>query len=181
MWQWWVRRGLLGGLSEHEIVGVLAHELSYIKRYDTLIMTISAALAGAIGMLANFLLFFAGGRDNERNHPLGILGGLVIMLLAPLAASLVQLAISRTREFVADKGSAEIAGQPLWLAEARIHIHQSASHIPNREAEHNPATAHLFIVNPLGTTRLDGLFSTHPPVHERVARLRAMSMTQKSK
>src|SRR5262249_59076096 len=119
--------------------------------------------------------FFAGGRNSERNHPLGALAGVVIMLLAPLAATLVQLAISRTREYAADQGGAEIAGEPLWLARALAHIHNSAAHVPNYEAEHNPATAHLFIVNPLSGAHFGSLFSTHPPVQERIARLEAMA------
>jgi heat shock protein HtpX len=172
-----VTRGLLNILPDHEIAGVLAHELAHVKHYDTLTMTITATLAGAIGMLANFLLLFAGRRNDERNHPLGALGGLVIMLLAPLAATLVQLAISRTREYAADQGGAEITGQPMWLAQALAHIHNNVD-IPNLEAEHNPATAHLFIINPLSGAHLSRLFSTHPPVEERIARLTAMAQAR---
>ena len=170
-----VTRGLLQRLPEHEVAGVLAHELAHVKHYDTLTMTVTATLAGAIGMLANFLFFFGGGRSDERNNPLGLVGGLLLMLLAPLAATLVQLAISRTREYAADQGGAEITGQPMWLAQALAHIHDSAAHIPNEQAEHNPATAHLFIVNPLLGGHLDSLFSTHPPVEERIARLTALT------
>ena len=170
-----VTSGLLRILPEHEIAGVLAHELAHVKHYDTLTMTVTATLAGAIGMLANILFFFGGSRGGERNHPLGAVAGLVILLLAPLAATLVQLAISRTREYAADQGAAEITGQPIWLAQALAHIHDGARHIPNVEAEHNPATAHLFIVNPLSGERLGSLFSTHPPVEERIARLTAMA------
>jgi heat shock protein HtpX len=173
-----VTRGLLNTLPEQEVVGVLAHELAHVKHYDTLTMTITATLAGAIGMLANFLFFFAGNRNNERNGGLGAVAGLLIMLLAPLAATLVQLAISRTREFAADEGGAEITGQPMWLAQALAHIHNSAAHIPNHEAEHNPATAHLFIINPLSGAHLGSLFSTHPPVQERIARLEAMAYSK---
>jgi heat shock protein HtpX len=173
-----VTRGLLNRLPDQEIIGVLAHELAHVKHYDTLTMTITATLAGAIGMLANFLFFFAGGRNSERNHPLGALAGVVIMLLAPLAATLVQLAISRTREYAADQGGAEITGEPLWLARALAHIHNSAAHVPNYEAEHNPATAHLFIVNPLSGAHFGSLFSTHPPVQERIARLEAMAYSK---
>jgi len=173
-----VTHGLLRTLPENEIAGVLAHELAHVKHYDTLTMTITATLAGAIGMLANFLFFFAGGRNDQRNHPLGALGGLVIMLLAPLAATLVQFAISRTREYAADRGGAEITGQPMWLAEALAHIHNTAAQIPNYEAEHNPATAHMFIINPLSGAHLGGLFSTHPPVQERIARLTAMAQAR---
>jgi heat shock protein HtpX len=175
-----VTHGLLRRLPEPEIAGVVAHELAHVKHYDTLTMTITATLAGAIGMLANFLFFFSGGRDDDRNNPLGALGGLVIMLLAPLAATLVQLAISRTREYAADQGGAEITGQPMWLAQALAHIHESAMHTPNMEAEHNPATAHMFIINPLTGAHLGSLFSTHPPIEERIARLTAMAQQGRS-
>lgn len=170
-----VTSGLLRTLPEREVAGVLAHELAHVKHYDTLTMTITATLAGAIGVLANFLLLFGGSRDRERNSGIGMIGGLVIMLLAPLAATLVQLAISRTREYAADQGGAELTGQPMWLAEALAHIHNSAVQIPNFKAEHNPATAHLFIINPLSGAHLGSLFSTHPPVEERIARLTAMA------
>lgn len=173
-----VTRGLLRQLPEHEITGVLAHELAHVRHYDTLTMTITATLAGAIGMLANMLFFLGGGRSNERNNPLGLAGLLLMMLLAPLAATLVQLAISRTREYAADQGGAEITGQPMWLAQALAHIHDSAARIPNETAEHNPATAHMFIVNPLSGAHLDSLFSTHPPIGERIARLTAMARRQ---
>ena len=165
-----VTRGLLRTLPEREVAGVLAHELAHVKHYDTLTMTVTATLAGAIGMLANFLFFFTPGRNDERNHPLGLVGGLLIMLLAPLAATLVQLAISRTREYAADQAGAEIVGQPLWLAQALAHIHAGAAQIPNEDAERNPATAHLFIINPLSGAHFGSLFSTHPPVEERIAR-----------
>lgn len=173
-----VTSGLLRTLPEREVAGVLAHELAHVKHYDTLTMTITATLAGAIGMLANFLLLFGGSRDRERNSGIGMIGGLVIMLLAPLAATLVQLAISRTREYAADQGGAELTGQPMWLAEALAHIHNSAVQIPNFKAEHNPATAHLFIINPLSGAHLGSLFSTHPPVEERIARLTAMAQAR---
>jgi heat shock protein HtpX len=173
-----VTRGLLNLLPEREIAAVLAHELAHVRNYDTLTMTITATLAGAIGMLANFLFFFTPSRDEERNHT-GVIATLVIMLLAPLAATLVQLAISRTREYAADKAGAEIVGQPMWLAQALAHIHDAAAQIPNEDAEHNPATAHLFIINPLSGAHFGKLFSTHPPVRERIARLTAMT-TMKS-
>ncbi|HET9020201.1 MAG TPA: M48 family metalloprotease, partial [Acetobacteraceae bacterium] len=138
---------------------------------------ITATLAGAIGMLANMLFFFTPGRNGERNQP-GAITGLLIMLLAPLAAALVQMAISRTREYAADKAGAEIVGQPIWLAQALAHIHAGAEQIPNEAAERNPATAHLFIINPLSGAHLDRLFSTHPPVEERIARLREMAQAR---
>ncbi len=170
-----VTTGLLRALSQRELAGVLAHELAHVKHRDTLTMTITATLAGAIGMLANFLFFFGAGRSNERNNPLGGVGGLLVMLLAPLAATLVQMAISRTREYAADRAGAEIVGQPIWLAQALARIHDTAQHVPNAAAEHNPATAHLFIINPLSGAHFGNLFSTHPPVEERIARLTAMA------
>jgi heat shock protein HtpX len=173
-----VTRGLMRMLPEREVAGVLAHELAHVKHYDTLTMTVTATLAGAIGMLANFLFFFGGGRGEERSNPLGAVGVLVVMLLAPLAATLVQMAISRTREFSADRGGAEISGDPMALAQALAHIHEGTARIPNMEAEQNPATAHMFIMNPLSGAHLDSLFSTHPPVEERIARLTAMAQAQ---
>lgn len=170
-----ITRGLLQALPQEEIAGVLAHELAHVKNRDTLTMTVTATLAGAIGMLANWLFFLAPGHGDDRNHPLGLITGLVVMLLAPLAATLVQLAISRTREFAADEEGAAITGQPLRLASALGRIESIAHHAPNFLAERNPATAHLFIVNPLSGARLDALFATHPPVEERIARLRAIA------
>jgi heat shock protein HtpX len=162
--------GLLRRLSSEEIAGVMAHELAHVRNRDTLTMTVTATVAGAISMLANFALFFGG----NRNNPLGILGVILVAILAPLAAMLVQMAISRAREFEADRIGAEICGQPLWLASALEKIHDLAGRIDNREAEANPATAHLFIVNPLHAHRVDSLFATHPRVEERVRRLRDM-------
>ncbi len=164
--------GLLKRLSHEEIAGVMAHELAHVQNRDTLIQTITATLAGAIGMLANFAFFFARG---GRNNPLGIVGVLLVMILAPLMAALVQMAISRAREYEADKRGAEICGRPLWLASALERIQEGASRIDNESAERNPATAHMFIVNPLHAHAVDGLFSTHPPTRERVRRLRAMA------
>jgi heat shock protein HtpX len=170
-----VTTGLLRAMPEHEIAGVLAHELAHVKNRDTLTMTITATLAGAIGMLANWLFFLSPGRDNGRGHPLGLFASLIVMFLAPLAATLVQLAISRTREFAADEEGARISGEPLWLADALARLENHTRRVPNFFAESNPATAHLFIVNPLSGVRLDSLFATHPPIEERVARLRAMA------
>lgn len=166
--------GLLNMLDEREIAGVMAHELAHVKNRDTLVMTITATLAGAIGMLANFAMFFGRGRDS-RDNPLGPLGGILVMILAPIAAALVQFAISRTREYGADEGGAAISGDPLALASALAKLEQGARHVPNRDAEANPATAHLFIINPLNGHGADNLFSTHPSTANRVARLQAMA------
>ena len=166
-----VTTGLIQRMTMEEVAGVLGHELTHIRNRDTLIMTITATLAGAISMLANFALFFGG----NRNNPLGIVGVILIMILAPLAAMLVQLAISRGREYEADRGGAEISGHPLWLAGALQKLEGARRQIENEEAERNPATAHLFIVNPLGQRSMDSLFSTHPATANRVARLTAMA------
>ena len=131
-----------------------------------------ATIAGAVSMLANFAIFFGG---HSRNNPLGIIGAILIMILAPLAAALVQMAISRTREYAADAGGAEICGQPLWLASALAKLEQGALRIENEEAEANPATAHMFIVNPLHTHSIDNLFSTHPNTENRIRRLRQLA------
>ncbi|WP_119165166.1 zinc metalloprotease HtpX [Algihabitans albus] len=163
--------GLLQRLSTEEVAGVMAHELAHVKNRDTLIMTITATLAGAISMLANFALFFGG----NRNNPLGLIGTLALMILAPLAAGLVQMAISRSREYEADRIGAEISGRPLWLASALEKIQASAAQIDNQPAERNPATAHMFIINPLHAQAVDSLFSTHPNTTNRVSRLRALA------
>ena len=163
--------GLLEILSREEVAGVMAHELAHVKNRDTLIMTITATLAGAISMLANFAFFFGG---HSRNNPLGMVGTLLLMILAPTAAMLVQMAISRTREYQADRIGAEICGQPLWLASALEKLEHGAQHIENEAAEEHPATAHLFIINPLHAHSIDSLFSTHPNTANRVQRLREM-------
>lgn len=163
--------GLLRVLSDEEVAGVMAHELAHVQNRDTLIMTITATIAGAISMLANFALFFGG----NRNNPLGIIGTILIMILAPLAAMLVQSAISRTREYAADRRGAEICGNPIWLASALEKLQRGAEHIDNPEAENNPATAHMFIVNPLHARSIDNLFSTHPNTENRVAALHEMA------
>ena len=167
-----VTQGLLRRLSAEETAGVLAHELAHIRNRDTLTMTVTATLAGAISMLANFGLFFGG----NRNNPLGFVGVLLIAILAPLAAMLVQMAISRAREYEADRIGAEICGRPLWLAAALEKISGAAQAIDNQPAERNPATAHLFIINPLHAHKVDGLFTTHPSTAERVARLRQQAV-----
>ena len=141
--------GLLRRLSSEEAAGVMAHELAHVKNRDTLTMTITATIAGAVGMLANFGLFFGG----SRNNPLGIVGVLLMAILAPMAAALVQMAISRSREYEADRIGAEICGQPLWLASALEKIQAAAGQIDNQPAERNPATAHMFIINPAPRSR----------------------------
>ncbi|MEO1102188.1 MAG: zinc metalloprotease HtpX [Pseudomonadota bacterium] len=160
-------RGLLKMMTREEVAGVMAHELAHVKNRDALIMTITATIAGAVSMLANFAFLF--GRN--RNNPLGIVGVIIAMIVAPMAAMLVQMAISRTREYAADKLGGEICGQPLWLASALNRLEGGRS-IPNNEAEAVPATAHMFIINPLSGARLDGLFSTHPKTQKRIAKLR---------
>ncbi|WP_138465465.1 zinc metalloprotease HtpX [Poseidonocella sp. HB161398] len=165
-----VTSGLLRTLSREEVAGVVAHELAHIRNRDTLIMTITATFAGAISMLANFALFFGGSRER-----MGIAGTIAMMILAPLAASLVQMAISRSREYEADRIGAEICGNPEWLASALEGLGRTAPRIDNMAAERNPATAHMFIVNPLHGGKMDNLFATHPATENRVAALRAMS------
>lgn len=145
-----VTTGLVSQLSREELAGVIAHELAHIKHHDTLLMTITATIAGAISMLAQFGMFFGGNRDN--NNGLGIVGSILMMILAPLGAMLVQMAISRTREYAADNLGARIVGQPMWLASALVKIEGAAHQVPNFEAERNPATAHMFIINPLSGT-----------------------------
>jgi heat shock protein HtpX len=164
--------GLLQTLSREEIAGVMAHELGHVRNRDTLTMTITATIAGAISMLANFAFFFGGNRDN--NNPLGFVGILIAAIVAPLAALLVQMAVSRTREYSADRAGAEISGQPRALASALAKISNAAHRIPNMAAERNPASAHLFIVNPLSGARMDNLFSTHPATENRIAALLEM-------
>jgi heat shock protein HtpX len=164
-----VTSGLLGQVTNQELTGVIAHELGHVRNHDTLTMTITAVIAGAIGMLAN-MAFFMG----DRRNPLGLVGILLVTMLAPFAAILVQSAISRSREFEADKAGAELTGRPLWLANALAAIDASAQRTPNPEADANPATAHMFIINPLHGG-MSGLFASHPSTEERIARLRAMA------
>jgi heat shock protein HtpX len=168
-----VTTGLLERLNRDELAGVLAHELGHVKHRDTLVMTITATLAGAISMLANFGFYFGGG--NRNSDGIGPIGGLMLVILAPLAAALVQFGISRGREYEADRIGAEISGRPLSLASALRKIASAAEQIPNPPAERNPASAHLFIVNPLSGARMDNLFSTHPNVENRIARLDEMA------
>lgn len=159
--------GLIGLLSRDEIRGVMAHELAHVKNRDTLTMTVTATIAGAVAMLANFALFFG---DRDRNP----LVGLAIMFLAPIAASLVQMAISRAREYEADRIGAEIGGDPEALARALQKIESYAKQRVNVDAERNPAMAHLFIINPLSGQGADNLFSTHPSTQNRITQLMRM-------
>ena len=166
--------GIMRVLGERELRGVMAHELAHVKHRDILISTISATMAGAISMLANFAMFF-GGRDGE-GRPANPIAGLLVMLLAPLAASLIQMAISRAREFEADRQGAAISGDPQALASALQKIHHAARGMPLAAAERHPETAQMLIMNPLSGQGLRGLFSTHPSTEERVARLMAMAV-----
>ncbi|HEX2542182.1 MAG TPA: zinc metalloprotease HtpX [Caldimonas sp.] len=165
--------GIMRVLTDRELRGVMAHELAHVAHRDILLSTISATMAGAISMLANFAVFF-GGRDSE-GRPANPIAGLAVAMLAPLAASLIQMAISRAREFEADRGGAELCGDPRALASALQKIHAYARGTPMEAAERNPATAQMMIVNPLSGGGLSGLFSTHPTTEERVARLLAMA------
>jgi heat shock protein HtpX len=165
--------GLLQRLSHEEVAAVMAHELAHVQHRDTLTMTIVATLAGAISMLGNFAFFLGGSREN--NNPFGFVGVLVAMIVAPFAAMIVQMAVSRTREYEADRRGAEICGNPLWLASALNKIARGAEQIPNEDAERNPAMAHLFIINPLHGERMDNLFSTHPSTENRIAALQDMA------
>jgi heat shock protein HtpX len=169
-----VNTGLLKLLSPEEVAGVLSHELAHVRNRDSLTMTMTAVIAGAIGMLAQFAFFF-GASGNRRDNPLGPIGALLVMLFAPLAATLVQLAISRTREYEADRQGSLISGHPLWLASALGKLEQGARAIENPTADGHPASAQLFIVNPLHGGAISGLFTTHPPIAERIRRLEAMA------
>jgi heat shock protein HtpX len=165
--------GILRTLNERELRGVMAHELAHVKHRDILISTISATMAGAISMLANFAMFFGGRDDNGR--PANPIAGLLVAFLAPFAAGLIQMAISRAREFEADRGGAEISGEPRALASALQKIHNAARVIPLGATERHPETAQMMIANPLSGGGLSGLFSTHPSVEERIERLLAMA------
>lgn len=167
-----VTTGLLRRVTGEELAGVLSHELGHVRNRDTLTMTIVATIAGAVSMLANFAFFFGG---NDRRNPLGFVGVILIAILAPIAAMVVQMAVSRTREFEADRMGAEISGRPLWLASALQKIDRVAAVTENPQADAHPATAHMFIINPLHGGGLSGLFSSHPSTEERIARLRAMA------
>ncbi|CAG0933869.1 MAG: Protease HtpX [Rhodocyclaceae bacterium] len=164
--------GILRMLSARELRGVMAHELSHVKHRDILISTISATIAGAISSLAQFGMLFGGSRDGERANPIV---SIVVMILAPIAAMLIQMAISRAREFEADRGGAEISGDPHALADALAKIDAYARGIPMHTAEAHPETAQMMIMNPLSGGGIRGLFSTHPATEERIGRLRAMA------
>jgi heat shock protein HtpX len=171
-----VTTGIMRVLSREELAGVIAHELAHIKNRDTLIMTVAATVAGAISMLAQFGMFFGSASSNgENRNPLGMIGLILGVILAPIAAMLIQMAISRTREYSADRLGAEICGEPLWLASALGKIAGGAHAVEMISAERNPASAHLFIVNPLAGRRFDNLFATHPATENRIAALRAMA------
>jgi heat shock protein HtpX len=164
--------GLLNTLSRDEIAGVIGHELGHVHNHDTLTMTITATIAGAVSMLAQFGMFFRGG---NRDSGLGIVGSVLMLILAPLAAMIVQMAISRTREYAADNLGARISGRPDALASALVKISRIAEEVPNDTAETNPATAPLFIINPLSGRGMDNLFSTHPSTGNRIAALEKLS------
>jgi heat shock protein HtpX len=167
-----VTTGLVQSLSREELAGVIAHELAHIKHRDTLLMTVTATIAGAISMLAQFGLFFGGNRSNNST---GIIGTIAMMILAPLGAMLVQMAISRTREYAADEMGARICGEPAWLASALARIDHAAHQVPNMDAERAPATAHMFIINPLSGHGMDSLFATHPSTENRIAALQQLA------
>ncbi len=165
--------GILRLLDREELEGVIAHELAHVKNRDILTMTVAATVAGAISMLAQFGFFF--GRGSSRDNGMGPLGVLLAVIFAPMAAMLIQMTISRTREYSADKMGAEISGNPLGLASALGKISGYAARIPMETAERNPASAPLFIINPLSGQRMDNLFSTHPNVENRIRALEQMA------
>jgi heat shock protein HtpX len=169
--------GLLDMLSPRELAGVIGHELTHVKNRDTLTMTVTATIAGAISMLAQFGMFFGGGRRDGGNRG-GGLAALLAIFLAPLAAMLVQMAISRTREYAADRGSAQLSGDPLGLVSALGKIDTAARQIENVPAQRNPATAPLFIINPLSGVRMDNLFATHPSTANRIAALEQIAASR---
>ena len=166
-----INTGLSAALTRQERAGVIAHELAHIKHRDTLTMTIAATLAGAVSSIANFGLFFGGRRDGG----VGPVGAIALAILAPIAAMIVQMAVSRSREYVADRSGAEICGNPLWLAAALQKIEQGAAVIPDAAVEARPTMAHMFIINPLASGPRDNLFSTHPATENRVAALVALA------
>jgi heat shock protein HtpX len=168
-----VNEGLLRILDEEELYGVLAHEFGHVRNRDILISSVVAVLAGTITLIAQWGFFLGGGRDDRQQNPLGGIVALLTVILAPLAALLIQLSISRSREYQADKTGAEVSGDPLALASALRKLDRATQVVPSQTAQ--PAFAHLYIVNPLSGQSLSGLFSTHPPIAERVRRLEAMA------
>ncbi|WP_043360578.1 zinc metalloprotease HtpX [Belnapia sp. F-4-1] len=170
-----VNTGLLNLMSEQEVAGVVAHELAHIKHRDTLLMTLTATLAGAIGMLAQFGFLFGGRSEDGRRNPFGPIGALLLVIVGPIAAMLVQMAISRSREYEADRLGAEICGDPRQLASGLQKLEHYKQGLVNHTAEAHPASAHMFIINPLSGMRMDSLFTTHPPTEERIRRLLAMA------
>lgn len=168
-----VNQGLLQLLNQEEVYGVLAHEFAHVRNRDILISSVVAVLAGAITLLAQFGLFFGGGRDERDQNPLGMIGVLLFVVLGPIAAMLIQLAISRSREYEADHTGAEVSHDPLALASALRKLERGTQVVPSQTAQ--PAFAHLYLVNPLSGQSLAGLFSTHPPLAERIRRLEAMA------
>ena len=167
--------GIMQILSERELRGVMAHELAHVKHRDTLTSTISATMAGAISSIAQFGMFFGGGRGDDGERNVSPIVSILMMFLAPMAAALIQMAISRSREFEADRKGAEICKDPKSLASALEKIHNYAHQIPNQTAEMHPETGQMMIINPLAGVSFDSLFSTHPKTEERVARLMAMA------
>lgn len=165
--------GILNLLSERELRGVMAHELAHIKHRDILISTVAATVSGAISAIANFAMFFDHKYEDGNSH--NLVTQIAVSLLAPIAASLIQMSISRSREFEADRGGAEISGDPLALADALLKIESFAKGIPMETAEHHPATAQMMIINPLFGGKIDNLFSTHPRTADRVNKLREMA------
>jgi heat shock protein HtpX len=165
-----VTTGLMDLLSREELAGVIAHEIAHIKNRDTLIMTVAASVAGAISSIVHVGMMFGSGRD--RPNPIAMI---LLVMLAPLAAAIIQMAISRSREYVADRMGGDICGNPIWLASALRKIAGGVSMIPNEPAEYRPATAPLFIINPLSGRPMDGLFSTHPATENRVSELLAQA------
>lgn len=168
--------GIMQILSERELRGVMAHELAHVKNRDTLISTISATVAGAIASIAQFGMLFGAGQNQQGERNVNPVIGILVMLLAPLAATLIQMAISRSREFEADRGGAEISGDPKALASALEKIYNYAHRIPNETAEAHPETGQMMIINPLAGRSFDSLFSTHPNTQERIAKLMAMAV-----